>query len=472
MFFTARSTSSVTQSSTTGFQTPSIMKTSRQQTSQSGKDKSTFSREASLASLSAQQGSDLERTMTATSGQRCYESSGRYSPLSSLVRTLLVSSRWYSPAKRLRWEAQPLSSTRTTTFTKKNRSLSLKQSAQTLSVKDTPSSRLLFRLVPSVHPTSETECGSSQEGMFPHLLLTPCTREFCEDPASMRARAKRNGYKNGTKYNSLLSQVVYSDILPTPVTQGLKVCENGKQRFLSLGLLPTPLAVEIQHSKRIKALKEKGGKTMGSRANGEQRPNGLMDFINFHGILPTPNASEATKWATTYNPDSQMGSGLTAMAINGMLPTPSAADATMGAVLGKNDRIVQTPSGTLRKVTPTTNFSLGLARTVQLLPTPCAQDFKKRGVNSKQKGLPEMFRKCDWLLTPSASDGMRAMMTMDNLKAHRKKNAAQSNLAEQIAHKIGGGTSQLSPLFVEEMMGYPLIYLVLPFLSQDGDRSQ
>jgi hypothetical protein len=274
--------------------------------------------------------------------------------------------------------------------------------------------------------------------MFPHLLLTPCTREFCEDPASMRARAKRNGYKNGTKYNSLLSQVVYSDILPTPVTQGLKVCQDGKQRFLSLGLLPTPLAVEIQHSKRIKALKEKRGKTMGSRANGEQRPNGLMDFINFHGILPTP----------------------------------SAADATMGAVLGKNDRIVQTPSGTLRKVTPTTNFSLGLARTVQLLPTPCAQDFKKRGVNSKQKGLPEMFRKCDWLLTPRASDGMRAMMTMDNLKAHRKKNAAQSNLAEQIAHKIGGGTSQLSPLFVEEMMGYPLIYLVLPFLSQDGDRSQ
>lgn len=162
----------------------------------------------------------------------------------------------------------------------------------------------------------------------------------------MRARAKRNGYKNGTKYNSLLSQVVYSDILPTPVTQGLKVCQDGKQKFLSLGLLPTPLAVEIQHSKRIKALKEKGGM------------------------------------------------------------------------------------------------------------------------------LPEMFRRCDWLLTPSASDGMWAMMTMDNLKAHRKKNAAQSNLAEQIAHKIGGGTSQLSPLFVEEMMGYPLIYLILPFLSQDGDKNQ
>ena len=390
MFFIAKSTSSATQSLITGFPTPSIMKTSRQQTSQGGKDKSTYSQEDSLANLSVQQDGDLERTMTATSGQRCYESSGRYSPLSSLVRTLLVSSRWYSPAKRLRWEAQPLSSRRTTTFTKKSKSSSSKPSAQTLSVKDTPSSRLLFRLVPSVRPINETECGSSQEGMFPHLLLTPCTREFCEDPASMRARAKRNGYKNGTKYNSLLSQVVYSDMLPTPLTQGLKVCENGKQRILSLGLLPTPLAVEIQHSKRIKALKKKGGKTMGSRANGEQRPNGLMDFFNFHGILPTP----------------------------------------------------------------------------------CAQDFKKRGVNSKQKGLPEMFRKWDWLLTPGASDGMRIMMTMDNLKRHRKKNAAQSNLSEQIAHKNGGGTSQLSPLFVEEMMGYPLIYLVLPFLLQDGDRNR
>ena len=390
MFFIAKSTSSATQSSITGSQTPSIMKTSRQQTSQGGKDKSTYSQEASLANLSVQQDGDLERTMTATSGQKCYESSGRYSPLSSLVRTLLVSSRWYSPATRLRWEAQPLSSRRTTTFTKKSKGSSSKPSAQTLSVKDTPSSRLLFRLVPSVRPINETECGSSQEGMFPHLLLTPCTREFCEDPASMRARAKRNGYKNGTKYNSLLSQVVYSDMLPTPLTQGLKVCEDGKQKFLSLGLLPTPLAVEIQHSKRIKALKKKGGKTMGSRANGEQRPNGLMDFFNFHGILPTP----------------------------------------------------------------------------------CAQDFKKRGVNSKQKGLPEMFRKWDWLLTPGASDGMRTMMTMDNLKRHRKKNAAQSNLSEQIAHKIGGRTSQLSPLFVEEMMGYPLIYLVLPFLLQDGDRNR
>ena len=74
-----------------------------------------------------------------------------------------------------------------------------------------------------------------------------------------------------------------------------------------------------------------------------------------------------------------------------------------------------------------------------------------------------------FLLTPSASDGLRAGMSVESLKSHKKKNAEQSNLAEQIAHKVGGGTSQLNPLFVAEMMGYPLEWLTLPFLSQSGE---
>lgn len=35
-----------------------------------------------------------------------------------------------------------------------------------------------------------------------------------------------------------------------------------------------------------------------------------------------------------------------------------------------------------------------------------------------------------------------------------------------------GTTSQLNPLFVEEMMGFPLMWTTLPFLSQNGDRNQ
>lgn len=43
--------------------------------------------------------------------------------------------------------------------------------------------------------------------------------------------------------------------------------------------------------------------------------------------------------------------------------------------------------------------------------------------------------------------------------------AERSNLSEQIAHKVGGGASQLNPLFVQEMMGFPPDWLASPFLG-------
>lgn len=116
-----------------------------------------------------------------------------------------------------------------------------------------------------------------------------------------------------------------SSLLPTVQTQGLKVCnENGKKTFYpvellptptaidggtgrinkslspnakerptlalsaKMGLLPTPMASDIHHAKRVKDLKNAGAKTMASRRNGSNRPNGLMDF---HGMLPTPTTS-------------------------------------------------------------------------------------------------------------------------------------------------------------------------------------
>ena len=53
-------------------------------------------------------------------------------------------------------------------------------------------------------------------------------------------------------------------------------------------LLPTPLAVEREHPDRVVALKEAGATRINSRVNGEQRPNGLIDFMQFYDILPTP----------------------------------------------------------------------------------------------------------------------------------------------------------------------------------------
>ena len=206
-------------SSNTGIQIQRVMKTSQRQIFQNGGDASTCSPQASPASLSAWPDSERERTMTATSGRRLSALCVKSGLLGSLARTLLESSRWFSPARRLKWAAAPLFSTRIT-YTERSSSTSSKPSAKTSSVKDIPSSRLLFRLVPSEHPTDGTECGLLQEG-----------------------------------------------------------------------LLPTPMSTEVRHEQRVKELKEAGAQTFHSRKNGETRPNGLMDYMDFHGMLPTPTAS-------------------------------------------------------------------------------------------------------------------------------------------------------------------------------------
>ena len=150
--------------------------------------------------------------------------------LGLLVKMLLASYQWYNPARRLTWKVCRLRSMRI------NRSLSSKPSARTLKPKDILSNRLLYRLVPSVRPIEETESGSSlvtsasdyekkrvkenrirmAEYLRTNLLQTPTTVQRCEAPEKMKERALKKGYKNGTTYNSLLSQLVYGGLLPTP----------------------------------------------------------------------------------------------------------------------------------------------------------------------------------------------------------------------------------------------------------------
>ena len=71
------------------------------------------------------------------------------------------------------------------------------------------------------------------------------------------------------------------------------------------------------------------------------------------------------------------------------------------------------------------------------------------------------FSVAELLLTPQASDGLRSGMRMETL-VKAKENG---DLAQQIAHRIGGGDSQLNPLFVEEMMGFPRGWTASPFLG-------
>lgn len=157
-----------------------------------GGAKSMFSQEGSPASLSPSQEEERERRTTATSGKRCIGQSRKYTPLGSLVRMLLESQRWWSPAKRLTWVTRPIYSRRET-YTELKAGSPLTESAKTSRTQDTKSSRSLYQLAVSEHPTEETGSG----------------------------------------------------LLPTVQTQGLKRCsKEGKTEFYPTELLPTPNAVE------------------------------------------------------------------------------------------------------------------------------------------------------------------------------------------------------------------------------------
>lgn len=141
-----------------------------------------------------------------------------------------------------------------------------------------------------------------------------------------------------------------------------------------------------------------------------------------------------------------------------LLPTPMAQE---GFNSGKGEIFV-TRNNTIRiRNQNGTSSRLGLEGVVKhmLYPTPTAQDFKRRGPNSKQQGLPEAAYK-DLLPTPKAN----------SWKTPCEHGEGSPDLQTYIAKKIGE-TSQLNPLFVEEMMGYPLMWTTLPFLTENGEKN-
>lgn len=153
---------------------------------------------------------------------------------------------------------------------------------------------MLFRLVPSMPRTGGTGCGLSQD-----LLPTPRATEIVEHPAK---QAQRLGDRTGTKLNNLSSGAKFG-LLPTPTVMEDRRKPNGNpardaKLLTNLNpysirvLYPTPLATDIAHPERVRELKEAGGDTFFSRKNGETRPNGLTDFLDFHGLIPTPTSSD------------------------------------------------------------------------------------------------------------------------------------------------------------------------------------
>ena len=203
-------------------------------------DGSTSSREVFHASPFPLPAGERVRRTAVTSGLTCSVPFTRSGPVGLLVRTLVASSRWYSPARRLTWDVSPLCSERISLYTVSGRNTSSRPSVVILSVKDIPSSRCLFRLVPSVPRTEGTVSG----------------------------------------------------LLPTPIASDFKVRGPGSQQkglpeIIREMLLPTPTATEIHHWQRVERWKRQGRTSMHETEDGEKNPNGLTDFLDFHGLLPT-----------------------------------------------------------------------------------------------------------------------------------------------------------------------------------------
>lgn len=197
-----------------------------------------------------------------------------------------------------------------------------------------------------------------------HIAHTQCDGHSQQGHGNQRARAKKS--KRGKTDHSLgLEDMAVAKLLPTPCSiEGTKFTKTinpnsqmgqGLTALAVNGLLPTPTAMEVKHSNRVKGLKEQGVKGMYSRKNGALRPNGLTDFLDFNGMMPTPSARD---WKGCTNPG-----------------------------------------------------------------------VKKVNGNVYGETLPDTVK------------------------------------------KVTGSTSQLNPLFVEAMMGFPLMWTALPFLSPSGDKN-
>ena len=229
------------------------------------------------ASLSPSQAKERERMITAISGLTCSGPYMRSGPIGSLVRTLLASSRWYSPVRRLKWEVNPLYSERVSLYLKDDSNMLLKPFAVILNVKDIPSSRYLYRLVPSVHLTDGIEFG---------LLPTVTAQDY-----------KRRG--------------------PGSRQQGLP-------EIIHEMLLPTPVATEIHHAERVRKWKSVNLSSPHAQIAGEKNPNGLTDFLDFYGILPESIPDNSELENTDGNNLEE--SILQWLAEGQVMPTPTARD--------------------------------------------------------------------------------------------------------------------------------------------------
>lgn len=171
---------------------------------------------------------------------------------------------------------------------------------------------------------------------------------------------------------------------------------------------------------------------------------GKTEFVPLD-LLPTPNAMDIAHKDMEINERGRRNPkngktdhslGLEDMAVAKLLPTPCSIEATKFT----------------KTINPNSQMGQGLTALAVngLLPTPTAMEVKHSNrVNGlKEQGAKGMYSRKNGALRPN---GLTDFLDFNN--------------------QVGGGTSQLNPLFVEEMMGFPLMWTALPFLSPSGDKN-
>ena len=107
---------------------------------------------------------------------------------------------------------------------------------------------------------------------------------------------------------------------------------------------------------------------------------------------------------------------------------------------------------------------------LELLPTPTSIDSGSGRINkspspgAKERPTIALAAKMGLLPTPNAQE------SRGNVNRDRGKRNLTDEISKIIPHfpPTDGATSQLNPLFVQEMMGFPYLWTELPF--QSGDR--
>lgn len=192
--------------------------------------------EDTRASLSPKLGSAEEQKTTVTSGLRCSELSDHQGQFGCFVKMLLVTSRWVSTKSSLIWK-----------------------------VKNTPSSRLLFQLRPSMQDTAETASGlwatvtdrdykgpsgRAWKGISTDLPTQVTQRQIFPTPRAREGNAGNIGSK-GSIHNMKKGYLdgVIQEMFPTPTTQDSKN-DGGPSQFdrntiplnAHVKIWPTPFA--------------------------------------------------------------------------------------------------------------------------------------------------------------------------------------------------------------------------------------